>query len=112
MSDESNESKVPKDDKGELIEVRRVKSQNRIMVYTNNTMVFSSPYDFQFYFSVINEARPGEFEATEQAVVVMTPEHAVRLYNALGRNLQIYQNKHGKIREPEGPVSAPPNVVG
>jgi len=86
--------------------IERVPNPGRSVLYSNNAFVVSTQWDIQMYFSFVHEVTPGNFAGVEQALVVMTPEHALQLLRALQKNLESYEAGQGKIRDIK-PVEVP-----
>lgn len=63
--------------------------------YVNLAMIAHSVSEF-----VIDFVRlmPGVPKAKVKSRIVITPEHAKRLYSALGDNLKKFEEKHGEIK--------------
>ncbi|MGP1363272.1 MAG: DUF3467 domain-containing protein [Bacteroides sp.] len=68
-------------------------------VYSNLVIISHSSSEFVLDFSRIMPGHPG---AKVVSRVVMTPDHAKRLFRALGDNLQRYEQAHGEIDLHEG----------
>ena len=64
-------------------------------IYSNLALITHSPSEF-----VIDFARvlPGVQRAKVYARVVMTPQHARLLHNALEENIKKFENQFGKIK--------------
>ena len=72
--------------------------------YSNLAIISHSNSEF-----VIDFVRlvPNVPKAKVKSRVILTPQHAKRLMQALGENIQKYESQHGSIGEPE-PTSFPP----
>ena len=70
-------------------------------VYSNLAMVAHSNSEFVLDFIRL---MPGVPKAKVKARVIITPEHALRLLNALNENIQKYENSFGPIKESEDPA--------
>jgi hypothetical protein len=81
------------------IAVQRIPNPNRPTIYANNTVIAGNQWDVQLYFSLVHEIAPGQFGATEQALVILTPEHALALSKALQRTLENFAQHQGGIRD-------------
>jgi hypothetical protein len=79
--------------------IKRVENPNRPVIYSNNVVVTGNQWDFQLYFSLVHEVSPGTFGAVEEALVILTPEHALALSKALQRTLETFAQQQGAIRE-------------
>lgn len=84
---------------GAVLEVKRIANPNRQSFYANNTIVAVNQWDVQMYFSLVNETSPGQFGAVEQALIIMTPEHALAFSRALQKGLENYARNQGTIRD-------------
>lgn len=71
-------------------------------IYSNLAAITHSNAEFVIDF--IN-MMPGNKKAKVKSRIVLTPQHAKRLMNALSENIQKYESVHGKIKEtPRGQV--------
>ena len=77
--------------------------------YVNLAMIAHSSSEF-----VIDFVRlmPGTPKAKVKSRVVITPEHAKRLYGALAENLKRFETKYGEIKQNNEPPSFPMNFGG
>jgi hypothetical protein len=82
-----------------LIQVQCLVNPNRPIIYANNSLIIGTQWDIQMYFSLVHEIAPTQFGAVEEAMIVMTPEHAMALLKALKENLEKYEAAQGKIRD-------------
>ena len=71
--------------------------------YANLVIINHSSSEFVLDFV---RAMPGIPKAEVKSRIILTPEHAKRLLNALKDNLSKYENAHGEIRESD-PSSGP-----
>ncbi len=55
---------------------------------------------------------PGVQKAKVKSRVILTPEHAKRLYKALADNLKKYEAAYGPIKEAPGHDAMPPFTLG
>lgn len=55
---------------------------------------------------------PGVPKAKVKSRIVLTPQHAKRLFRALGENIKRYESNHGPIPEQEQPPGLPMNFGG
>jgi hypothetical protein len=62
--------------------------------YSNLVMISHSPSEFILDFISV---MPGAPKAKVVKRMVLTPDHAKRLVNALSENIQRYENENGKI---------------
>lgn len=76
-------------------------------VYSNLVMITHTETEFLVDFVFV---QPQQSRAKVRSRVILSPKQAKRLLNALGQNLQNYENKFGQI-EPSPPSPfGPPNV--
>ncbi len=66
--------------------------------YSNLVMITHSPSEFVFDFISM---MPGVPKAKVVKRLVLTPDHAKRLANALNENIRKYENEHGSITSKE-----------
>ncbi|MGE5316158.1 MAG: DUF3467 domain-containing protein [Acidobacteriota bacterium] len=74
-------------------------------IYSNLAIITHSPAEFVIDFTRI---LPGVPKARVHARIVMTPQHAKLLKNALEDNLRKYEEKFGEITIAGEEMSAPP----
>ncbi|MBE6305898.1 MAG: DUF3467 domain-containing protein [Bacteroidales bacterium] len=83
--------------------------------YCNLAMIAHGPNEF--FMDFINVA-PNMNPARVQTRVIMTPENAKQLLNALAENVQRYEKSFGEIKprkpkqQPENPFNGIPNPFG
>ncbi len=79
--------------------------------YANLAMIAHSPTEFILDFL---RMMPGVPKAEVKSRIILTPEHAKRLLNALKDNIAKYEHAHGEIREsdPSGGPVMPMNFGG
>ena len=67
-------------------------------IYSNLALIAHSPSEF-----IIDFARmlPGRPKAKVYARIVMTPQHAKLLHNALTENIKKYEGRFGEIKTPQ-----------
>ncbi len=77
--------------------------------FVNLAMIAHSSSEF-----VIDFVRmmPGTPKAKVKSRIVITPEHAKRLYKALGENLARFEGRFGPIKETQEPAGFPMNFGG
>lgn len=68
--------------------------------YSNLVMITHSPSEFILDFIAI---MPGSPKAKVVKRMILTPDHAKRLANALIENIQKYEEQFGEIKEPKRP---------
>ena len=68
--------------------------------YSNLAIINHSPSEFVVDFVAI---MPGTPKAKVKSRIILTPEHAKRFYNAIGDNIQRYEDSHGEIDSKEQP---------
>lgn len=78
-------------------------------IYANLAVITHSSSEFVLDFIRV---MPGIPKAKVKSRVVLTPEHAKRLLNALSDNIQKYETAHGKIKISEGGPAIPMNFGG
>jgi hypothetical protein len=70
-------------------------------IYSNLAIISHSPTEFVIDFVRVMPNMP---QAKVKSRVILTPEHAARLFNALSDNLRRYEAAFGKIEEREPPM--------
>ncbi len=77
--------------------------------FVNLAMIAHSSSEF-----VIDFVRlmPGTPKARVKSRIIITPEHAKRLYNALGENLAKFESRNGPIKDSNEPPGFPMNFGG
>jgi len=83
--------------KGKPIEIE-LKEQEASGTYSNLVMITHSPSEFVFDFIAM---MPGVPKAKVVKRLILTPDHAKRLANALNENIRKYENENGQIRTKE-----------
>ncbi len=73
-------------------------------VYANFAVIAHSQSEFVLDFVSI---LPGMPKAQVKSRIILTPEHAKRLLNALQDNISKYESSHGKIKTNEGGMTIP-----
>ncbi|MBK7870242.1 MAG: DUF3467 domain-containing protein [Saprospiraceae bacterium] len=73
-------------------------------VYSNLAIISHSPSEFVLDFIRI---MPNVPKAKVKARIILTPQHAKRLLNALNDNVKKYESQFGLIDEPEQPPFPP-----
>ncbi len=69
-------------------------------IYSNLAIINHSNTEFVLDFIAM---MPGVPKAKVKSRIVLTPQHAKRLLNALGENIHRFEIAHGEIREGETP---------
>lgn len=77
-------------------------------IYSNLAIITHSPTEFVLDFVSL---MPGAPKAKVKSRIVMTPQHAKRLYKALADNLSKYESQFGTIKEVSGEM-IPPFTMG
>ena len=77
-------------------------------VYSNLVAINHSPTEFVLDFI---QMMPGVPKAKVQSRVILTPEHAKRLLQALGENMERYEQNFGNVQTHE-PPQVPLNFGG
>lgn len=83
--------------KGKPIEIE-LKEDEATGTYSNLVMITHSPSEFVFDFISMMPAVP---KAKVVKRLVLTPDHAKRLMNALQDNIRKYEAEHGQITSKE-----------
>jgi hypothetical protein len=86
-----------KQKKGKPIEIE-LKEEEATGTYSNLVMITHSPSEFVFDFISMMPAVP---KAKVVKRLVLTPDHAKRLLNALTDNIRKYEAEHGQITSKE-----------
>lgn len=68
-------------------------------IYSNLAIITHSPAEFIIDFI---KMMPGVPKAKVKSRIIVTPQHAKRLYKALKDNINKYESVHGEIRDAEG----------
>lgn len=82
-----------KSNKAQNIEIE-LKEEEATGTYSNLVMITHSPSEFVFDFISM---MPAVKKARVVKRLVLTPDHAKRLADALNENLRKYENEHGQI---------------
>lgn len=77
-------------------------------IYSNLAIITHSPSEFILDFVSL---MPGAPKAKVKSRIVMTPQHAKRLYKALADNLSKYESNFGPIKEVTN-EAMPPFTMG
>ena len=77
-------------------------------IYSNLAIITHSPTEFVLDFVSL---MPGAPKAKVKSRIVMTPQHAKRLYKALADNLSKYESNFGTIKD-AGSEVLPPFTMG
>jgi hypothetical protein len=72
--------------------------------YANLVMIAHSPEEFILDFI---RMVPGVQKAKVKSRIIVTPQHARRLMNALAENIERYERAHGEIQDPGGDDGGP-----
>ena len=70
-------------------------------IYSNLAIITHSPAEFIIDFI---KMMPGVPKAKVKSRIILTPQHAKRLYKALKENVTKYEAVHGEIRDSEGEI--------
>lgn len=92
-SNESNDQNQQNQQQKQNMEVELPESE-AAGTYSNLVMITHSPSEFVIDFLSV---MPGVPKAKVKKRMVLTPDHAKRLYNALGENLKKYEGQFGDI---------------
>lgn len=77
--------------------------------YANLAIITHSTSEFIIDFV---KMMPGVPKAKVKSRIILTPQHAKRLFRALKDNIVKYESVHGIIKEPVGGDSTPPFTMG
>ncbi len=77
--------------------------------YSNLAIITHSHSEFVIDFVKL---MPGIQKAKVKSRIILTPEHAKRLYKALAENLKKFESVHGTIKESQGGEGFPPFSLG
>jgi hypothetical protein len=77
-------------------------------IYSNLAIITHSPTEFVVDFVSM---MPGAPKAKVKSRIVMTPQHAKRLFKALADNISKYESNFGPIKEVGGDIM-PPFTMG
>lgn len=78
-------------------------------VYSNLAIISHSQSEFILDFVRI---LPGVNKAKVKSRIILTPQHAKRLFKALGENLEKFENAHGEIEDNDVLPGMPMNFGG
>jgi len=68
-------------------------------IYSNLAIITHSPAEFIIDFV---KMMPGVPKAKVKSRIILTPQHAKRLFKALKENVSKYEAAHGEIKDSEG----------
>ena len=71
-------------------------------IYSNLAIITHSPSEFVVDFI---KMMPGVPKAKVKSRIILTPQHAKRLYKALKDNIAKYESMHGEIKIMEGEIN-------
>ena len=71
-------------------------------IYSNLAIITHSPSEFVVDFI---KMMPGVPKAKVRSRIILTPQHAKRLYKALKENIAKYESMHGEIKITEGEIN-------
>lgn len=69
-------------------------------IYSNLAIINHSPSEFVLDFVTI---MPGVPKSKVKSRIILTPQHAKRLFKALGENIHRFEQAHGEIKDSEHP---------
>lgn len=78
-------------------------------IYSNLAIITHSQSEFIIDFVKL---MPGVQKAKVKSRIILTPEHAKRLYKALVDNLKKYESIHGPIKDAPNHENMPPFTLG
>ena len=70
-------------------------------IYSNLAIITHSPSEFIIDFI---KMMPGIPKAKVKSRIILTPQHAKRLFKALKENVSKYEAMHGEIKDTEGEI--------
>lgn len=70
-------------------------------IYSNLAIITHSPAEFIIDFV---KMMPGVPKAKVKSRIILTPQHAKRLFKALKENVSKYEAIHGEIKDSEGDI--------
>jgi hypothetical protein len=70
-------------------------------IYSNLAIITHSPSEFIVDFI---KMMPGIPKAKVKSRIILTPQHAKRLFKALKENVSKYEAMHGEIKDTEGEI--------
>ncbi|MCK9291540.1 MAG: DUF3467 domain-containing protein [Bacteroidales bacterium] len=76
-------------------------------IYSNLAIITHSQSEFVIDFVKL---MPGVQKAKVKSRIILTPEHAKRLYKALAENIKKFENAHGPIKDASDTL--PPFTMG
>ena len=97
-----------KDSKEQKINIE-LDDSTSLGIYSNLAIITHSSSEFILDYIRI---MPGVPKGKVKSRIVMTPEHAKKLYRALSDNLSKYEKSHGKIKETDQISTIPLNFGG
>ena len=71
-------------------------------IYSNLAIITHSPTEFIIDFL---KMMPGVPKHKVKSRIILTPQHAKRLYKALKENIAKYESVHGEIKDPGGDMT-------
>ncbi|MCK9204071.1 MAG: DUF3467 domain-containing protein [Bacteroidales bacterium] len=71
-------------------------------IYSNLAIITHSPTEFIIDFL---KMMPGVPKPKVKSRIILTPQHAKRLFKALKENLSKYESAHGEIKDPGGEMA-------
>ena len=77
--------------------------------YSNIAIINHSPSEFVVDFI---QMMPGVPKAKVKSRIILTPQHAKRLMNALNDNISKFQAQHGEIKDVDPTAGIPMNFGG
>jgi len=96
MTEKNNPSDIPSGAKKLQIKLDEQTAQG---VYANFAMIYHSENEFVLDFCYTQPGPPPP-RATVRSRVILSPRHAKKLMEALGGNIQKYENRFGDITPP------------
>jgi hypothetical protein len=89
---------VPINQTLKIADLPRSRSEKFITAYCNHTESTPSFYEFELLFSHIHKNQDGIATVEQQAQIIMTWEHTLKVRDLLNRVVEAYQDQRGSIR--------------
>ena len=117
MADDQQQSNNPQDEQYQTDQSQQDENQMNIElseemaegIYSNLAIITHSNSEFVLDFIRV---MPGLPKAKVKSRIMMNPQHAKRLYKALGDNLEKFESQNGKIKDTESKEQGIPMNFG
>ena len=96
---ETDEASSP--EKQDKVEIKRIRSENYTLVYSNQVQIGMSPYDFQFVFGRLFTTEENETYVEELVSILMSPQHALAMILPMLNMVIQYERQYGSINLPQ-----------